>query len=61
MEERMKTIEQKNDGYGRFCKNILNAAYEKDEMNKFKYSKLVIMILSYILHKWSSTFKGRRL
>jgi hypothetical protein len=43
MEERMKTIEQKNDGYGRFCKNILNAAYGKDGMNKSKYSKLVIM------------------
>jgi hypothetical protein len=26
MEERMKAIEQKNDGYGTFCKNILNAA-----------------------------------
>jgi hypothetical protein len=30
MEERMKAIEQKNDGYGTFCKNILNAAYRKD-------------------------------
>jgi hypothetical protein len=43
MEERMKAIEQKKDGYGRFCKNILNAAYGKDEMNKSKYSKLVII------------------
>jgi hypothetical protein len=33
MEERMKAIEQKNDGYGTFCKNILNAAYGKDGMN----------------------------
>jgi hypothetical protein len=43
MEERMKSIEQKNDGYGMFCKNILNASYWKDGMNKSKYSKLVIM------------------
>jgi hypothetical protein len=43
MEERMKAIEQKNDGYGTFCKNILNAAYGKDGMNKSKYSKQVIM------------------
>jgi hypothetical protein len=43
MEERMKAIEQKNDGYGTFCKNILNAAYGKDGMNQSKYSKLVIM------------------
>jgi hypothetical protein len=43
MEERMKAIEQKNDEYGRFCKNIINAAYGKDRMNKSKYSKLVIM------------------
>jgi hypothetical protein len=43
MEERIKAIEQKNDGYGTFCKNILNAAYGKDGMNKSKYSKLVIM------------------
>jgi hypothetical protein len=27
MEERMKIIEQKNDGYGTFCKNILNTTY----------------------------------
>jgi hypothetical protein len=43
MEERMKAIEQKNDGYGTFCKNILNATYGKDGMNKSKYSKLVVM------------------
>jgi hypothetical protein len=43
MEERMKEIERKNDGYGTFCKNILNAAYGKDGMNKSKYSKLVIL------------------
>jgi hypothetical protein len=43
MEERMKAIEQKNDGYRTFCKNILNAVYGKDGMNKSKYSKLVIM------------------
>jgi hypothetical protein len=43
MEERMKAIEQKNDGYGIFCKNILNAVYGKDGNNKPKYSKLVIM------------------
>jgi hypothetical protein len=34
---------QKNDGCGTFCKNILNATYGKDGMNKSKYSKLVIM------------------
>jgi hypothetical protein len=38
MEERMKAIEQKKDGYRMFCKNILNAAYRKDGMNKSKYS-----------------------
>jgi hypothetical protein len=43
MEERMKGIEQKNDGYGTCCKNILNAAYGKDGMNQSKYSKLMIM------------------
>jgi hypothetical protein len=43
MEERMKAIEQKNDGYGTFCKNLLNTAYGKDRMNKSKYSKLVII------------------
>jgi hypothetical protein len=43
MEERMKAIEEKNDGYGTFCKNILNAAYGKDGMNKSKYSKVIIM------------------
>jgi hypothetical protein len=43
MEDRMKAIEQKNDGYGTFCKNILNAAYGKDGMNKSKYSRLMIM------------------
>jgi hypothetical protein len=43
MEERMKAIEEKNDGYGTFCKNILNPAYGKDWMNKSKYRKLVIM------------------
>jgi hypothetical protein len=43
MEERMKAIDQKNDGYGTFCKNILNAAYGKDGMNKSKCSKLVVM------------------
>jgi hypothetical protein len=32
MGERMIVIEQKNEGYGRFCTNILNAAYEKDGM-----------------------------
>jgi hypothetical protein len=30
MEERKKRIEQKNDGYGTFYKNILNPAYGKD-------------------------------
>jgi hypothetical protein len=30
MEERMKAIEQKNDEYGTFCKNIFNKAYGKD-------------------------------
>jgi hypothetical protein len=39
----MKAIEQKNVGYGIFSKNILNAAYGKDGINKSKYSKLVIM------------------
>jgi hypothetical protein len=29
MEERMKAIERKNDGYGTFCKNILNPTYGK--------------------------------
>jgi hypothetical protein len=43
MEERMKAIEQKNDRYGTFCKNILNAAYGKDGMNQSKYSRLMIM------------------
>jgi hypothetical protein len=43
MEERMKAIEQKNDGYGAFCKNILNAAYRKDGMNQSKYSRLMIL------------------
>jgi hypothetical protein len=43
MEERMKAIEQKNDGYGTFCKNILNAAYGKDGMNQSKYSRLMIL------------------
>jgi hypothetical protein len=43
MEERMKAIEQKNDGYGTFCKNILNAAFGKDGMNQSKYSRLMIM------------------
>jgi hypothetical protein len=43
MEERMKAIEQKNDGYGSFYKNILNAIYGKDGMNQSKYSKLMIM------------------
>jgi hypothetical protein len=43
MEERMKAIEEKNDRYGTFCKNILNAAYGKDRMNKSQYSKVVIM------------------
>jgi hypothetical protein len=43
MEERMKVIEQKNNGYGIFCKNILNAVYGKDRMNKSEYNKLVIM------------------
>jgi hypothetical protein len=43
IKERMKAIEQKNDGYGSFCKNILNAVYGKDGMNQSRYSKLVIM------------------
>jgi hypothetical protein len=44
MKERMNTIEQKNDEYGMFCKNILNTAYRKDGMNKkSKYSKLAVM------------------
>jgi hypothetical protein len=43
MEERMKAIEQKNDGYGTFSKNILNTAYRKDGMNQSKYSRLMIM------------------
>jgi hypothetical protein len=43
MEERMKGIEQKNDEYGTFCKNSLNAAYGKDGMNQSKYSRLMIM------------------
>jgi hypothetical protein len=43
MEERMKSIEQKNDGYRTFCKNILNMAYGKNGMNKSKNSKLVVM------------------
>jgi hypothetical protein len=43
MEKRMKAIEQKNDGYGTFCKNILNAAYGKDGMNQSKCSRLMIM------------------
>jgi hypothetical protein len=43
MEERMKAIEQKIDGYGTFCKNILNPAYGKDGMNKSKYSNLDVM------------------
>jgi hypothetical protein len=30
IEERMKAIEQKNDEYGTFCKNILNTVYGKD-------------------------------
>jgi hypothetical protein len=43
VEERMKAIEQKNDGSGTFCKNILNAVYGKDGMNQSKYSRLMIM------------------
>jgi hypothetical protein len=43
MEERMKVIEQNNDKYRTFCKNILNVSYGKLGMNKSKYSKLVIM------------------
>jgi hypothetical protein len=43
MEERKKAIEQKNDGYGTFLKNILNAVCRQDGMNKSKYGKLVIM------------------
>jgi hypothetical protein len=43
MEERMKAIQQKNDGYGIFCKNILNAAYGKDGINNSKYSRLMKM------------------
>jgi hypothetical protein len=39
----MKALEQKNDGYGTFCRNILNAAYGKDGMNQSKYSRLMIM------------------
>jgi hypothetical protein len=41
MEERMKAIEQKNYGYGTFCKNILNTTYRKDGMNQSKYSRLI--------------------
>jgi hypothetical protein len=43
IKERMKPIEQKNNGYGTFCKNILNAAYGKDGINHLKYSRLMIM------------------
>jgi hypothetical protein len=43
MKEKMKAVEEKNNGYGTFCKNILNGAYGKDGMNKSMYSKLVIM------------------
>jgi hypothetical protein len=31
MEERMKATEQKNDGYGTFCKNILNIIEHRAE------------------------------
>jgi hypothetical protein len=43
MKERMKAIEQKNDGFGKFCEKILNTANGKDGMNKSKYSKLVVI------------------
>jgi hypothetical protein len=39
MEERMKSIKQKNDGYGTFCRNILNITYRKDGRNQSKYSR----------------------
>jgi hypothetical protein len=43
--ESMKAVQQKNEGYGTFCKNNLNlnAVYGKDEMSKSKYRKLVVM------------------
>jgi hypothetical protein len=44
MEERMKGIEQKNNGYEIFCKNILNAAYWKDGMNQSIYSRSMILL-----------------
>jgi hypothetical protein len=43
MEERMKAIEERNDGYGTFCKKILSIAHRKDRMNQSKYSRLMIM------------------
>jgi hypothetical protein len=57
MEERMKAIEQKNEGYGTFYKNILNAVYGKDRMNQTKYSKLMIMIR---IAQCLPEFKGSR-
>jgi hypothetical protein len=41
MEERMKGIEQKNDGYRIFCKNILNAVCGKGGINQSKFSRLI--------------------
>jgi hypothetical protein len=43
MEERMNAIEQKNNEYGTFYKNIFNTAYGKVGMNQSKYSKLIII------------------
>jgi hypothetical protein len=43
MEEVMKVIEEKNDDYSIFCKNILNAGCGKDGMNKYINSKIIMM------------------
>jgi hypothetical protein len=61
MEERMKAIEQKNDGYGTFCKNILNTEYGKDGKNKSKYSRLIIMNQKKtFFSQYLPDFKGSR-
>jgi hypothetical protein len=61
MEERMKAIEQKNDGYRTFCKNILTAVYEKDGMNQSKYSRLMIMDQEkFFFTQCLPEFKGSR-
>jgi hypothetical protein len=61
MEERMKAIEQKNDWFGTFCKNILNAVFPKDGINQSKYSRLVIMDQEKALFsKYLPEFKGFR-